>query len=71
MTKTEKQTILTWLQAARKDCEELKVLQGNTPLECHTDIIIERQIAEATYNTLAGLANMLGVISPSERFKEV
>jgi hypothetical protein len=70
MTKTEKQTILTWLQAARKDYEEIKALQGNVSLECLKDVFIETQIAEATYNTLAGLASILGLISPSERFKE-
>lgn len=70
MTKTEKQTILTWLQMARKDYKKAKERQGDITNDRFPMISADVVATEASYNTLAGLASVLGIISPSERFKE-
>lgn len=70
MTQLEKQLIFTWLQVARKDYEEAKERQGDITNDRFPMRSAEVIAAEASYNTLAGLASILGLISPSERFKE-
>ncbi len=70
MTKTEKQTILIWLQMAHKNYKKAKERQGDITNDRFPFISADVIAAEASYNTLAGLASILGLISPSERFKE-
>lgn len=70
MTKTEKQTILTWLQMAHKDYKAAKERQGDITNDRFPMISVDVKTTEAVYNTLLGLACILGLISTSERFKE-